>query len=150
MKETKELPSKNRWCPDHEQHHVVGSGMYIRCFGESVGTTKPLQEDKASPKEDKATTKADKTPPKEEKASPKEDKATPLTFSSEIYISGFSQESVLKCMLKESAPDVVTVKAPFYADGGRTFYREQQPFKVTPSEFSSVLDRGEKLFKLIK
>ena len=99
--------------------------MYKGCFGERTAT------------------------PTETPVPPKEVKTPPLTFSSEIYISSFSKQSVLKCRLKESAPDAVTVRAPFYAGGVRTFYRDQQPFKVTLSEFSSVLDRGEKLFKII-
>ena len=157
MKEKKTLSNKSRWCYEHKQHHVVGSGMYKKCFQESGETTKSLEEEKAAPLEDKTSPSEEKAIPPEEKvpilemkAAPIEVKPAPLTFSSEIYISGFSEESVLKCTLKESAPDAVTVRAPFYAGGIRIFYKEQQPFKVTLSEFSSVLDRGEQLFKLIK
>ena len=83
------------------------------------------------------------------KTSVKKVSVAPLSFSSEIYISSFSDESVLKCVLGKSSPDQVTVKAGCYLTGLRVFNRSEQPFTVTESEWIGVLDRGSKLFKLV-
>jgi len=74
---------------------------------------------------------------------------SPLRFSSQIYISSFSQESVLKCKLKENAPGRVIVSAGCYLTGQRVFNKDDQPFRVTEAEWRSVLNRGQKLFYLI-
>jgi len=73
-----------------------------------------------------------------------------LKFSSQIYISSFSQESVLKCKLKENAPEQVSVMAGCYRTGQRVFNKVDQPFKVTEAEWEGVLNRGQKLFYLIR
>lgn len=73
----------------------------------------------------------------------------PIQFSSEIYISSFSDQSVLKCVLAKSSPDQVMIKAGCYATGQRVFNRSEQPFLVKESEWLTVLDRGGKFFRLV-
>ncbi len=113
----------------------------------------PIKKDKQNPKaptfpEEKSEIIRKSTAMSEKMALLK--KKPLLRFSSQIYISSFSQESVLKCKLKEDAPDQVSVQAGCYLTGQRVFNKMDQPFRVTESEWSGVLNRGRKLFYLIR
>ncbi len=121
---------KRRYCTVHNRVHIAGTKIYEDCFPEKA----PLLLNKEALSERVEKPKKKKT----------------LEFSSEIYISSFSKGSILKCRLKDAAPGQVVVKAAFYSSGSRTFNKESQPFHVTESEFSAVLDRGLRLFQLVK
>lgn len=141
-----------RYCTTHERHHVVGSVPYKTCFGEESLGKKTTEESVDEKKETSIEEVVERTIEKVLKKPVEETKKvekSPVTLSSEIYISSFSKESVLKCVLKSDSPDFVTVRGNFYATGVRTFHRNDEPFMVTLGEFNSVLDRGERLFKLI-